>query len=121
MSDCVKWLNQLRGTRATPITVKDVLNSIGSLTVLGPGFSVLKLGPSQFIASVPLELNTDHHLLLNKAVETGYVHRHMVQDWSDIRFQTAVDKLLGEGLAWLDDGPEGNWYWVPAHAHFLNE
>mmetsp|Transcript_34105 Transcript_34105/g.59483 ORF Transcript_34105/g.59483 Transcript_34105/m.59483 type:complete len:206 (-) Transcript_34105:4005-4622(-) len=121
VSDCIKWLNQLRGTRAAPVAAKDVLNSISSLSVLGHGFSVIKLGEGQFIASVPLELNTDHQLLLNKATGTGYVNRAMLHDWSDLRFQTAVDKLLGEGLAWLDDGPEGKWYWVPALAHFLNE
>lgn len=121
VSDCIKWLNQLRGSRAAPVSEKDVVNSIGSLSVLGSGFSVLKLGTSQFIVSVPLELNTDHHQLITRATETGYVNKAMAPDWSEIRFQTAVDKLLREGLAWLDDGPEGKWYWIPAHAHFLNE
>lgn len=57
------------------------------------------------IASVPLELNNDHEMLLSIGNEDGYVSLQLLQgyhNWSEPRFTSVVNILLQEGIIWMD-------------------
>lgn len=113
-----------RGAAAAPISDDDLLRAIDSLKCLGGGWAVLDVGGKKLVRSVPAELNTDQNTILELATATGYVSLEGVMQergWVRIRVVQALDTLLRDGFAMVDDGaPDGvRLYWLSAVAQPL--
>ncbi|CAJ0943979.1 unnamed protein product, partial [Mesorhabditis belari] len=93
--------------RKETITTDDILRAVDKLKVLGAGFERIPLGGGRFLVqSVPGEFSMDHLRVLELAEDTAYTTKELVIDrlrWSDARAQTALDHLVKEGLAWMDN------------------
>ncbi|RZC53982.1 hypothetical protein C5167_012834 [Papaver somniferum] len=75
--------------------------------VLGSGFEVISVGKKKLVRSVPTELNKDHNEILELAQAQGYVTVEEVErrfSWPSGRATDALETLLEEGLAMIDDG-----------------
>ncbi|KAG2458631.1 SNF8 protein, partial [Polypterus senegalus] len=82
-----------RGKFAQDVSQDDLTRAIKKLKSLGNGFSMIPVGGTYLVQSVPAELNMDHTVVL----------------------QLAEEHLLKEGLAWLDTQASGEpQYWLPA-------
>ncbi|GFP82755.1 vacuolar protein sorting-associated protein 22 homolog 1 [Phtheirospermum japonicum] len=86
--------------------------------VLGNGFEVISLGKKKLVRSVPTELNKDHNETLELAQGQGFVTIDEVErrlSWSSGRATDALETLLEEGLAMIDDGHKDGRrrYWFP--------
>lgn len=91
VNDCIKWVKKLRGSRAGEINEEDVYKAIESLSVLGRGLQIISTGPQcKVILSVPIELDTDHQLVIAKGRETGYVTARSMSGWPTYRFEKAI-------------------------------
>uniref|UniRef100_A0A9I9ECI9 Vacuolar protein sorting-associated protein 22-like protein 1 n=1 Tax=Cucumis melo TaxID=3656 RepID=A0A9I9ECI9_CUCME len=86
--------------------------------ILGSGFEVITVGKKKLVRSVPTELNKDHNEILELAQAQGYVTVDEVErrlSWTSGRAVDALDTLLDEGLAMIDDGHRDGRrrYWFP--------
>ncbi|XP_062105584.1 vacuolar protein sorting-associated protein 22 homolog 1-like [Humulus lupulus] len=86
--------------------------------VLGSGFEVISVGRKKLVRSVPTELNKDHNEILELAQAQGFVTIDEVErrlSWTTGRATDALDTLLDEGLAMIDDGHRDGkrQYWFP--------
>ncbi|GJM96005.1 hypothetical protein PR202_ga12807 [Eleusine coracana subsp. coracana] len=86
--------------------------------ILGSGFEVISVGRRKLVRSVPTELNKDHSGILGLAQTEGYVTVEQVEkefSWSTGRAIDALETLLKEGLAMIDDGHRDGKrrYWFP--------
>ncbi|PIA58865.1 hypothetical protein AQUCO_00400010v1 [Aquilegia coerulea] len=111
-------LCQRRKTAREAISEDDCLRAISKLKVLGSGFEVISVGKKKLVRSVPTELNKDHNEILELAQAHGYVTVNEVDrrlSWSSGRAIDALDTLLEEGLAMIDDGHRDGKrrYWFP--------
>lgn len=100
------------------ISEDDCLRAIGKLKALGSGFEVYSVGKRRLVRSVPTELNKDHNVILEIAQAKGYVSEEEVvakAGWTSGRVLDALDALLKEGLAMVDDGDEAGarLFWFP--------
>lgn len=103
------------------ITKEDILMAAKKLSIFGNGFVVHKLGKGKYIVqSIPGELSMEETNILNAAsnTEQGCVTQsQLIKDlgWTDYRAQQSLDKVIGEGLCWIDkqagDEPA---YWFPS-------
>ena len=70
------------------------------------------------VQSVPGELSTDHTSVLATAEEgggsVGVQQLGKTLGWEVDRAQRALDHLVKEGLAWVDDQGKQTLYWFPA-------
>ncbi|KAK8942652.1 hypothetical protein KSP39_PZI009257 [Platanthera zijinensis] len=103
------------------ISEDDCLRAISKLKVLGSGFEVISIGKKKLVRSVPTELNRDHNEILELAQGQGYVTAEEVEkrlSWSSGRAMDALETLLKEGLAMIDDGHSDGKrrYWFPCVA-----
>eukprot|EP00743_Colponemidia_sp_Colp-15_P004408 GILK01004754.1.p1 GENE.GILK01004754.1~~GILK01004754.1.p1 ORF type:complete len:282 (+),score=38.72 GILK01004754.1:49-894(+) len=106
LSECMRYLQKLRGRNAQAIGEDDVKRAIQKLQILGNGFKLISVGIKKVIVSVPVELNRDHNTVLDVAEETGWVNMSGLKErlrWDDHRIQTVMDVLLQESMAWIDD------------------
>lgn len=39
---------------------------------------------------------------------------HFVNSWNEFRAKQAIDKIVGEGLAWVDEQDNETSYWFPS-------
>ncbi|XP_043697211.1 vacuolar protein sorting-associated protein 22 homolog 1-like [Telopea speciosissima] len=111
-------LCQKRKAARESVTEDDCLRAISKLKVLGSGFEVISVGKKKLVRSVPTELNKDHNEILDLAQGQGYVTVEEVEkrlSWSSGRAIDALETLLEEGLAMIDDGHvDGKRrYWFP--------
>ncbi|XP_073027164.1 vacuolar protein sorting-associated protein 22 homolog 1 [Primulina eburnea] len=111
-------LGQRRKSAREAISQDDCLRAISKLKVLGNGFEVISLGKKKLVRSVPTELNKDHNEILELAQGLGYATVDEVQrrlSWSSGRASDALETLLEEGLAMIDDGHKDGRrrYWFP--------
>ncbi|KAF3955399.1 hypothetical protein ACB098_06G040600 [Castanea mollissima] len=100
------------------VSEDDCLRAISKLKVLGSGFEVISVGKKKLVRSVPTELNKDHNEILELAQAQGFVTVEEVErrlSWTSGRAIDALDTLLDEGLAMLDDGHRDgkHRYWFP--------
>lgn len=96
----------------------DIVRAIAKLAVLGDGFCVVKVGKKQMIQSVPGELSLDHTTALEAASGAGgclTIGSLEQLGWSELRIHCAVDKLMEQGMVWVDE--VDTTYWVPALFH----
>ncbi|XP_043652000.1 vacuolar-sorting protein SNF8 [Drosophila teissieri] len=123
LDDLRRRLIAARGQSAVhqEITKEDILMAARKLSIFGNGFVVHKLGKGKYIVqSIPGELSMEETNILNAAsnTEQGCVTQsQLIADlgWTDYRAQQSLDKVLGEGLCWIDrqagDEPA---YWFPS-------
>ncbi|MED6195321.1 hypothetical protein PIB30_036877 [Stylosanthes scabra] len=111
-------LRQRRKSDRGVVSKDDCLRAIGKLKVLGSGFEVISVAKRKLVRSVPTELNKDHNEILELAQAQGYVTVEEVErrlSWTSGRAIDALDTLLDEGLAMIDDGHQDGKrrYWFP--------
>ncbi|KAF9666984.1 hypothetical protein SADUNF_Sadunf16G0285600 [Salix dunnii] len=104
--DCLRAISKLK------VCIK------GAFVILGSGFEVISVGKRKLIRSVPTELNKDHNEILELAQAQGFVTVDEVEkrlSWTSGRATDALDTLLEEGLAMIDDGHRDGKrrYWFP--------
>lgn len=114
----VKYVQRRRGSHTEPISEDDVVRAIKKLRVLGNGFDLVTIGKSQYVRSVPGELNMDKNSVLEVAQGTGHVSKQGLRQatsWTEERAQSVLDALLKEGFAMVDDQNPGGatLYWFP--------
>lgn len=99
------------------ISIDDLLRAIRKLKTLGNGFTIHPIGKTFLIQSVPGELTMDHTTVLQHAQKSYYVTVSGLVDtlkWEKERAIKALEYMLKEGLAWVDDQAEGErQYWFP--------
>lgn len=111
-------LTASRGRTGPSISVNDLLTAIKKLKVLGSGFALIPVGQSFLVQSVPGELTMDHTMVLQQAQKAGYVT--VIQlvrflAWETTRAERALEYLVKEGLAWVDDqAGTDRQYWFPS-------
>lgn len=116
-------LIQARGRKEQhqEITNEDLLAAAKKLRIFGSGFSVVPIGRGKhMVHSVPGELSMDHTAVLqgasilgNAFVSNSMLCKHL--RWESDRVQKALDHMIKEGLAWLDEQGEGEvLYWFPS-------
>lgn len=118
LEELCKLLGQRRKGTREAISQDDCLRAISKLKVLGNGFEVISLGKKKLVRSVPTELNKDHNEILELAQGQGFVTVDEVErrlSWSSGRATDALETLLEEGLAMIDDGHKDGRrrYWFP--------
>ncbi|CAH2040583.1 unnamed protein product [Thlaspi arvense] len=118
LEELCKLLCQRRKVSLEAVSEDDCLRAISKLKVLGNGFEVISVGKRKLIRSVPTELHKDHNEILELAQTQGFVTAEEVErrlSWSTGRAIDALETLLDEGLAMIDDGhPDGKRrYWFP--------
>ena len=102
----------------------DILRAVKALGPLGPGFSIITVGNSQMIRSIPKQLNTDQSKVLEVIQVLGYVTCSMLEDnlgWEYARAETVIDDLLGDSLVWVDAQAREKEYWSPAFMTDLDD
>lgn len=109
----------LAGQPTKTYSKQDIQTAISKLSTLGGGFRTLQVGSSTMIVSVPTELDNDHMAIMTLAQDLGGVgvSLHQVQDstgWQEERAQRAIDLLLTQGMAWLDEYKGDKLYWFPS-------
>lgn len=121
-------LNKVRSRKSgsEEISMDDLQRAIKKLKVLGNGFTVIPISGDKkgeetryLVQSVPGELSTDHTAVLSSAEEGGgkVGVKTLVESrsWEENRAQRALDHLVKEGLAWVDDQDKRQTlYWFPA-------
>ncbi|KAK7109195.1 vacuolar-sorting protein SNF8-like [Littorina saxatilis] len=107
-----------RGRTSQDISYDDLLRAIKKLRILGNGFTVLTVGILQLVQSVPGELTMDHTNILQCAQKSGHVSKsqlHKELKWEAERAHRALDFLVKESMAWVDDQAGGErLYWFPS-------
>lgn len=117
-------LERMRGSRAADISTDDIVRAVEKLKVLGNGFRVVSVGPRQMVISVPCELNQDHTAVLVEAQRSGRVTVSALGSklgWTAERAQRALDVLLREGMAWVDDQDTERAFWLPSVLHCVGD
>uniref|UniRef100_A0A4W3JHK4 Vacuolar-sorting protein SNF8 n=1 Tax=Callorhinchus milii TaxID=7868 RepID=A0A4W3JHK4_CALMI len=107
-----------RGKLAQDVSQDDLIRAIKKLKALGNGFSMIPVGGTYLVQSVPAELNMDHTVVLQIAEKNGYVTVSEIKaslKWETERANHVLEHLLKEGLAWIDrQSSEEPQYWLPA-------
>jgi ESCRT-II complex subunit VPS22 len=119
-SDVLQALRTRRGPRAQPIDMEDMERAVKNLKALGRSLEVVCLkGKDKMIQSVPFELSHDHTRALEHAAATAYTSVPALQEalgWHEARAAAAVDFLVSEGMAWVDNLNGKAWpdIWFPS-------
>ncbi|XP_078173155.1 EAP30/Vps36 family protein [Carex rostrata] len=117
---CTRLCKRRRCLRES-LSEDDCFRAISKLKVLGSGFEVIAIGRKKLVRSVPTELNRDHNEILELAQAQGYVTVDQLEQtlsWTSGRATDALQALLKEGLAMIDDGHRDRRlrYWFPCVA-----
>jgi ESCRT-II complex subunit VPS22 len=127
-----------RGRKHEAISLDDVKRAVDKLAVLGGGYRLVSLSGEQYLLSVPVEMNVDHTLLLQRVSAAAaaapvtlptagaFSCAHATAEalrrelgWDASRVRRSLDTLLKEGMAWVDaqapeTAAEGPRYYFPA-------
>lgn len=98
------------------VSEDDIKRAVKSLEPLGSGFTIVTLGSSQLIRSVPKELNTDQSTVLEAIQILGYITVSILEInlyWERARSVAVIDDLIAESLVWVDSQAEETEYWTP--------
>lgn len=102
------------------ITTEDILLATKKLKIFGNSFQVHSLGKNRhIIQSIPGELSLQETKALTVAAdqENGFVTKSLLMKelgWNEMRTQQAIDKLISEGLVWVDEQSEEPSFWFPS-------
>jgi len=120
LGDVRQKLITSRGRNAAnqEITTEDILVSTKKLKVLGTGFSVIPLGSGRYLLqSVPGELSLDQITVLQRAEDSGgsvSSSALLQMGWDQNRIDIVLEKMVSDGLVWLDSQAPQKVYWVPS-------
>jgi ESCRT-II complex subunit VPS22 len=107
------------------VSVSDMQVAIQKLGKLGGGFRTIQVGSSTMVVSVPTELDNDHMQIMTAAQEHGEgVTIDIVMEstgWNRQRAERAIELLLQEGMAWLDEYKGVSYYWFTSLWQELKE
>lgn len=98
-----------RQKKQQEITTEDILLATKKLKIFGNSFQVHSLGKNRFIIqSIPGELSLQETKALTLAAnqENGSITKSLLMkelSWNEFRTQQAIDKLISEGLVWIDE------------------
>ncbi|GAA48847.1 vacuolar-sorting protein SNF8 [Clonorchis sinensis] len=121
LTELLSQLNAFKSSHMSEVTADDVQRSIRKLRCLGTGFTLFSLpGGLSLVQSVPGEMGSDKTSVLGLAESTdGHTTlssctKHY--QWSEDRARTALNQLVQEGMAWVDDlDPHGERvFWFPS-------
>jgi ESCRT-II complex subunit VPS22 len=112
-------LGSAGNSRTNQVSAADIQVAIQKLAKLGGGFRTVTVGSSTMIISVPTELDNDHMEVLTVAQNnpmTGITVDHVEQatGWNRDRIERALELLLQQGMAWLDEYRGESYYWFPS-------
>lgn len=103
------------------ITVEDILLATKNLKIFGNSFQVHALGKNRYIIqSIPGELSLQETKALTVAAnqESGSITKTLLMKelgWNELRTQQAIEKLISEGLVWIDEQSEDEpSFWFPS-------
>lgn len=117
LNELYRKLQISRGRNKQEISTDDILMAIRKLKTLGNGFELIAVGKTFLVQSVPGEMTLDHTTVLQQAEGPAFVSRILLKEklgWEDERIQRALDYMVTEGLAWIDDhSPTNRLYWFP--------
>lgn len=107
-----------RQKKQQDITTEDILLATRKLKIFGNSFQVHSLGKDRYIIqSIPGELSLQETKALSVAAnqEKGSITKSLLMrdlGWNEVRTQQAIDKLISEGLVWVDEQSEdeANYY-----------
>ncbi|VDL97404.1 unnamed protein product [Schistocephalus solidus] len=121
LSELIEVVNKTRSSRQAEASQDDVVRAIKKLRCLGNGFTLIDLpGSGQLVQSVPGEMSMDQTKVLGLAESSGgsvSVHRCVKKfSWTEERALAALNYLLQEGMAWIDNenGSGSTTYWFPS-------
>ncbi|CAO1408092.1 unnamed protein product [Diamesa hyperborea] len=110
-----------QNTKNQDITSDDILIAAKKLRIFGNSFVVHPVGKNRYIVqSIPGELNLQETQILSIAAdqENGFVTSSIIiksLGWTEVRTKQALNKLLSEGLVWIDTQDEAEpSYWFPS-------
>lgn len=110
-----------RQKKQQEITTEDVLLATKKLKIFGNSFQVHALGKNRFIIqSIPGELSLQETKALTIAAnqEKGAITESLLineLNWTETRAKQAIDKLISEGLVWIDAQAENELtYYFPS-------
>ena len=127
-SECLRLLNRLRGAQSQRVEIEDIGKALKSLEKLSNDFKIVETGNKRMIISSSVDINSDQMTLLGIAEKNGGWISYSKSTFSNQeRFETAVEQLLMEGMAWEDEQPlldenskqgvyangTGVVYWIP--------
>lgn len=102
------------------ITKEDILMAVKKLKIFGNGFVVYPVSKGKYmVQSIPGELSLEETSILTAAsnTEQGCITVQILMDqlsWTQFRAQQAIEKMVGEGLCWVDEQAESTSYWFPS-------
>ncbi|ORY00841.1 winged helix DNA-binding domain-containing protein [Basidiobolus meristosporus CBS 931.73] len=118
LEELQKMVEQSRGKNSQEITKEDIVRAIKTLSPLGSGFGIIRIGERQMVQSIPRELNKDQSEVLALAQESSHVNASAVENifgWPKERVTSVMSNLLKDGLCWVDSQAEPeDEYWVPS-------
>jgi ESCRT-II complex subunit VPS22 len=94
------------------ITIEDILLATKKLKIFGTSFQVHSLGKNRYIIqSIPGELSLQETKAMTCAAnqDDGAITKTLLMKdlgWNEFRTQEAINKLLSEGLVWIDEQNE---------------
>lgn len=95
----------------------DVRRAVETLRPLGGSYGIVRVGPKDYVRSVPRELSGDQAAVVEAVQVLGYVSVGMLRDnlgWEGARCRTVIDDLVAQGMLWVDQQTAGEWeYWSP--------
>lgn len=110
-----------KGRKHQEISENDLLCAVRKLKVLGSGFTVVPVGSGQYmVQSVPGELSMDQTAVLQQVANSllGFTSVTLLSEtlgWEQDRAQKALDRMIDQGLAWLDlQDPQDTLYYFPS-------
>lgn len=98
------------------ISDDDIARAVEKLAILGNGFKIVLIKEAKYLLTVPMELNTDHDDVFSIAEEGGFVSAELMVrrlGWTAVRFEVIINKLLREGIVWIDSKDGVNLYYFP--------
>ena len=123
LTELTKKLAALGGREgAGAASEDDVSSALLKLSVLGDGFSEIRIGNIRYIRSVPEALSSDATAILSCAhgqsdvwPSIDVISASSILDWSNLRTQDALNALVRDGVAWIDNQTNGA---APAPSRF---
>ncbi|ODV86945.1 hypothetical protein CANARDRAFT_27289 [[Candida] arabinofermentans NRRL YB-2248] len=93
----------------------DVQKAISNLKNIGGEIQMIKIGSSNYIKSIPQELNSDQSIILATCESIGHVSVNLLRDnfgWRKIRCKSNLEELVSNGLVWVDEFGNEKLYWA---------
>ncbi|DBA00631.1 TPA: hypothetical protein N0F65_003560 [Lagenidium giganteum] len=117
MNDLLRLLSKRRSPAMQKVSDDDVKRAVKKLSVLGEGFQLIEMEERTMIVTVPIELSPDHSTIIALAQNTGGMVNVSILarelGWDGKRSTIALNVLLREGMAWIDEQPTEPSYYLP--------